>query len=289
MKSMPIETLSNIESTTNLVVGRKYNGFNESIVVHNGSVRVFNRSGTEQTSNIPHITNIRVPNSMSIIIPCEGIAPSDKVEDAKSIFGSYPQYAIDWQDRNGLAIMVAINITKFENEDVTDVQYGDRIPLLSESVSVLKSFGMNNLIQETLHNKNKMAIFTDIIENGGEGVVVKNLLGYEHDWYKVKKVKSWDTIIIGFTMANYGKTGKFAGLIGAIRYGFYSHGGVVETGKCSGMDDAQRHMFTDNSNSYIGKVIEIKGQEIGNQGAIVFPRFIRIRDDKPPSECILVE
>ena len=118
--------------------------------------------------------------------------------------------------------------------------------------------------------------------------MVKSLGGLEKDWFKVKRVHTWDAVIMGFTEAEYGKTGKYACLIGAIRYGFYnSDGKLVEVGKCSGMVDEQRKQLSAARESFIGRVIEIRGQELGNRGAIVFPRFVRIRDDKPSTECLM--
>lgn len=286
MKAKDISILHDIEHDSNLVVGKKYNGYNEILVISNGIIQVFNRSGSEQTENVPHITKLHVPNYMDIIISCEGIAISNRVEDAKSIFGSGPQHAIEWQQVNGNAIMVAFDIKRFDGDDISNMLYGDRLTLLSGVVTELNSLGMTGLTQEILYHNNKMQLFQKVIEEGGEGVVVKNLKGLEDSWFKVKKTRSWDVVITGFTEANIGKTGKFKGLIGAIRYGFYFDGGLIEMGKCSGMTNAQRIDFTNHQEYYIGKVIEVKGQELGNRNGIVFPRFLRIRDDKLPSECV---
>lgn len=288
MKSKPISILRDIENDNDLIVGQKFNGFSERLVIRDGIIRLFNRSGSEQTENVPHITKIMVPKSMDLIIAGEGYAPSGRVEDAKSIFGSYAPHAIEWQKKNGNACFTAVNITRYNGEDLAHIPFGERLGILEKAVEQLYYFGAKNVRREALWYYGKKEFFDSVLAIGGEGVVVKSLKGFEKDWFKVKKIHTWDAVITGFTKARYGKTGKFAGMIGAIRYGFYNPDGkLVETGKCSGMTDEQRIAFSVAQESFIGRVIEIRGQELGNRGAIVFPRFVRVRDDKLPITCRL--
>lgn len=284
MKAKPISILQDIESDPDFVAGRKYNGFNEILVVKNGRVRLFNRSGTEQTENVPHITGVKVPESMDLILPCEGIAPSDRVEDAKSIFGSGAAHSIDWQAKNGRAQLKVVSIARYKGEDLSQVPFGERIDAQYEAVLSLIAEGVQELEVEFLCKAGKQALFEYVVRSGGEGVVIKKLSGLEKDWFKVKKMKTWDAVIIGFTNGK----GKYRDVIGAIRYGFFDYdGNLKETGKCSGMTDAERAMFASAPQTYVGRVVEIRGQELGNRGGIIFPRFVRMRDDKLPTSCLL--
>lgn len=289
MKAKPISILQDIENDEDLVVGKKYNGYSERLVAKDGIIRLFNRSGSEQTENVLHITKIEISKSIDLIITGEGYAPSGRAEDAKSIFGSYPEHALKVQGEKGLAYFAAVNIIRYDGEDLSHIPFGERLGALSNVVAYLRGIGLMYIHKEFLRHDLKKQYFDTIIAEGGEGVVVKSLKGFEKDWFKVKRIHTWDAVIMGYTEAQYGKTGKFAGLIGAIRYGFYDYdGNLKEVGKCSGMTDEQRIAFSTSHERYIGKVTEIKGQEIGNRGAIVFPRFVRLRPDKLPTECVVV-
>ena len=61
---------------------------------------------------------------------------------------------------------------------------------------------------------------------------------------------------------------------------------VLEVGECSGFDEETREMFSDDPNSWIGKVIEIKANEIfKDTGKLRHPRYLRVREDKSALEC----
>lgn len=61
---------------------------------------------------------------------------------------------------------------------------------------------------------------------------------------------------------------------------------VLEVGECSGFDEETREMFSDDPKSWVGKVIEIKANEIfKDTGKLRHPRYLRLRDDKSPLEC----
>ena len=61
---------------------------------------------------------------------------------------------------------------------------------------------------------------------------------------------------------------------------------VLEVGECSGFDEETREMFSENTKSWIGKVIEIKANEIfKDTGKLRHPRYLRLREDKSALEC----
>ena len=61
---------------------------------------------------------------------------------------------------------------------------------------------------------------------------------------------------------------------------------VLEVGECSGFDEETRKMFSEDPESWVGKVIEVKANEIfKDTGKLRHPRFMRLREDKSPLAC----
>ena len=61
---------------------------------------------------------------------------------------------------------------------------------------------------------------------------------------------------------------------------------VLEVGECSGFDEETREMFSHDIYDWVGKVIEIKANEIfKDTGKLRHPRFMRVREDKSALEC----
>lgn len=61
---------------------------------------------------------------------------------------------------------------------------------------------------------------------------------------------------------------------------------VLEVGECSGFDEETREMFSDDPKHWVGKVIEVKANEIfKDTGKLRHPRYLRVREDKSPLEC----
>ena len=62
---------------------------------------------------------------------------------------------------------------------------------------------------------------------------------------------------------------------------------VMEVCECSGFDDEQREEFTKSVSNLIGTVVEVKANEIfKDSGKLRHPRFLRLRGDKNPEQCL---
>lgn len=149
----------------------------------------------------------------------------------------------------------------------------------------------------------KRQFFEDIINAGGEGVVLKNLFGKyiqgkkpANVWVKAKKKDTFDCIITGFKPA---KEGKYSGLVGSVELSQYKamgeDGGMVEyrlfpVCYSSGItDDMRRHMTT-NPECYLGRVVVVEAAErIPNSLSLRQPRikYIRPEGSKAPEDCII--
>lgn len=77
------------------------------------------------------------------------------------------------------------------------------------------------------------------------------------------------------------------GWIGAIVFGVWKDGELVEVGRASGMDEEVRREISENKQKYLGTVVEIEAQGIINEetGSLQHPRFICFREDKGSEQC----
>jgi DNA ligase-1 len=127
------------------------------------------------------------------------------------------------------------------------------------------------------------AYYKKIVDQGGEGVILKNP---EHvyeckrskNWIKLKEVNDCDLIITGW----YPGEGKREGFIG----GFYCEdsSGTVKVKIGAGFTDQDLKDLSENPDSQIGKVCAIQYNVIINDKndnwSLFLPRFIEIRNDK---------
>lgn len=112
-----------------------------------------------------------------------------------------------------------------------------------------------------------------------EGYVLK--AANYHKWYKIKPVKTVDAVVTGIA----GGKGKYEGMCGALLCSVYdAHMNLVEVCACSGMTDIERAAI---DMSDVGRVVEVKYQEVLTHGRLRHPNFVRWREDKRPSECTI--
>ena len=62
---------------------------------------------------------------------------------------------------------------------------------------------------------------------------------------------------------------------------------IMEVCECSGFDDDTREYFTRNRDRIVGSVVEVKANELfKDSGKMRHPRYMRMRFDKEPEQCI---
>ena len=117
------------------------------------------------------------------------------------------------------------------------------------------------------------------MKEGYEGAMVLPDIPYfkgkkSNKLMKFKTMESQDCEIIGV----YEGQGKYVGSLGGLR--LLQEDGVTNCDCGSGFSDQDREWIWDNSSSVIGRVAEIKYQELTDDGVMRFPIFLRYRGDK---------
>lgn len=118
------------------------------------------------------------------------------------------------------------------------------------------------------------------VAEGYEGGVLKDLdAQYQFkrsvSWSKIKFFNSADLPITGFQEGEAGS--KHEGRLGAL---FVEDGTVAKSKVGSGFTDAQRTEIWANRENLLGKTIEVKYQSLTPDSCLLFPVFLRFRDDK---------
>ena len=117
----------------------------------------------------------------------------------------------------------------------------------------------------------------NFVDLGFEGVMIKDLdapykFGRGHE---VMKFKSFHDVDLEIKKLLEG-TGRHAGKLGSVIVNF--EGVDVQVG--SGFSDELRELVWQNPDDFIGRVIEVRYQEVTPDGSLRFPTFVCFRNDK---------
>lgn len=108
-----------------------------------------------------------------------------------------------------------------------------------------------------------------VLAAGAEGVVAKDLAAsYGNGWRKAKRLATFDCVV---TDTSGGKL--------SVQIGQYSNARLVDCGRVSIRDLGTLDSLRP------GSVIEISAETRHASGKFRSPRFVRVRTDKPPTDC----
>jgi DNA ligase-1 len=260
-----------------VLVEPKLDGLRCITIKHNGEVTQYTRNGT-LLETMPKITTF--------------IANRD---DLQEIVIDAEAMAADWND-SASVIMSRVNKKDDSNVflNVFDCMTYDEwmtktchLTQTKRREKLLLLFGNENKespirptdVCECNSFEEIIAFYKLCLEAGYEGVMIKDPNGlYTFDRSKVrKKLKpeaTYEGVIVGTYDGNVGskREGLFGGFIVLLPNGI-----TTEVG--SGMSDDFKAEVELNRDSYLGKIIEAKGQPpLTVDGKIRFPRFLRWRD-----------
>ena len=149
-----------------------------------------------------------------------------------------------------------------------------------------------------------------VLEKGTEGIIAKRKdsvyePGFRSDsWLKIKKLRSCDCVIFGYTKGTGARAKTFGALIlglyneeekpvyvGKVGTGFSNEMLAILTKDSQKLETKQAPFKTDLHEEITWLkpklVSEIFYQVVTNDGRLRMPRFRSLRKDKPPSECTL--
>lgn len=310
MLAASVKDLSKTSQESGFLLEIKHDGMRAIFTKTNGVVKVFSRTEKEYTEHLPDLVNAfdkLLPDNTildgELMVVSEYLdlkndgtqVPVPDFNRTMRIMGSKPEKAIKEQETSTIKFLV-FDVLILNGEDLLETPYRSRI-------STLKSLFEDTTLPQANIEWHEPWVKWDesdlklLVDNKVEGAILKHedstyLPGKRRPklWAKYKIELTADVVVTGFTEAKEGVSGKFLGLIGAIKFGAYNEAGeLVEVGQCSGMTDEVRKYWTDirDSEDPSTRVIEIKYNDVLATGAPRHPQYRGERQDKNPKDCTL--
>lgn len=280
--------------------------------------RFFSTEHVEKTDNFPHLRDFFISLGMpNLILDGEVNYPGKTSQYCTRVTGADPSTAVAFQQKNG-----PIHYTIWDMLRTPKGTWMHNVPLKERRKTLeyfynhyIKGTPMESYIHLTQWvTDNKRAFRDKIIEDGGEGCVIKSLnslyvMGKNPmwQWMKYKVSDEADMFISGFKdpKVDYGGTDYagwpywkdingvsrpvskyyYFGWIGAIEFSAYVDGVPTVIGTVSGFDEETRKEISDNPRMYLNKVIKISYMERTEAGVPRHPRWEGFHESKLPTEC----
>lgn len=277
MNAAPLPTGHDL---TGLVMEPKFDGWRLLIHVGPNGVNFYTRTGKAHAGKLPHIEAAVAHMPVHTWIDGEVVALDDNGMPewgaVQSVLGS------NGIDHAGQLIYFAFDLLAFNTLDIRRLPLSERRKAMGQALAPSANFRLTPQFpaDHQLHDQ--------LVEQGYEGTIVKDpakpyASGKRgQGWWKLKATDEMDVVIMGFKPGESG----FAGMVGAIEFGQYQNGVLVNRGRCSGMDMKFRKELTANPNKYIGQVISMAYMGIMPSGSPRHPQFKRLRTDKPAKDCV---
>ena len=211
---------------------------------------------------------------------------------------------IELQAKRSPVVYVVFDILEKDGVSLADLPLTERKRILTDSVREGKHVVLSDFVEEKGEDYYRVAL-----EKGLEGVMAKRKDSvYESgvrssDWLKIKKLRSCDCVIFGYTKGSGSRSESF----GALLLGLYDDETPVYVGKVgTGFSQALLQTLSEKFRQLkTGKapfepsipdevtwlkpelVCEVGYQVVTRDVRLRMPRFLILRADKLPSECTL--
>ena len=165
----------------------------------------------------------------------------------------------------------------FSNYSITEYKDKQLIKVNKNHIYFAEHYSCNSLSELQTY-------YEELNERKEEGVIIKlddsiYERGSRKHMFKCKKVYTADLLCTGYKLGS----GKRSNMVSTLCLEDKSKTIKVDVG--SGIDDYTSEQLTgDLEREFVGKIVEIKYNEITETGSIRFPRFVRIRDSSDKDE-----
>jgi ATP-dependent DNA ligase len=243
------------------LVQPKYDGMWAACVVADGKAKVFSRTGQLKAT-------IRVPRIKPGVLIGEWMAGTQRAAAGDDVFVAFDALAIGGMRLDGLG-------------------YRQRIEMAFSQPSSPAS--MEWVVPARTCPINRVGTLWKHVESGKlEGLVFRSSTDTYRDAEigRVKATVTTDYVVMDLEPGS----GRLADTLGTMVCGVYSGRRLVE--KCrigGGFTDQLRDEIWKSPRRYVGRVVEARGYQLFDSGALRHPQFVRFRDDKLPRECRLTK
>lgn len=314
-------TVSEFESTfenSGWVAEQKIDGCRGVLILEKGKTpRITSRRRSdknflyeEKQKNLPHFRDFNwnfngltvvdgeLVHPVHSIITSDGVETKSQLQTVVAMLNSGPEKSAEMQKKYGPVEFIAFDLLWLEGWDLRGLAFSERRRYLEVFLAGQPEMPQLSLVKQWNWSPGKSfrSIFTDYVRSGGEGLMLKSLggvyrsIGRPKTMYKFKKFVSYDAFISGHVDADEGK--GYAGLIGAFEVSAYIDGIQTAIGSVSAIDMVTRKLATvaregvvSLNPDFIGRVVEVKGQEWSKNKRLTHCQMVQWRPDKSPTEC----
>jgi bifunctional non-homologous end joining protein LigD len=281
----------------------KWDGF-RAVAYVNEELSLRSRNGKELKYNFPELEELK-RLTRNVVLDGEIVVMKEGKPDFQALLErgqAVSPVEIELQAKRSPVVYVVFDILEKDALSLVNLPLTERKRILGNSVRE----GRHVLLSDFVEEKGE-AYYKIALEKGLEGIMAKKKDSpYEPgarsgNWLKIKKLRSCDCVIFGYTKGS----GARAETFGALLLGLYDgekpvYVGKVGTGFSQAMLKILSEMFQQLKTSEApftvdvpekitwlkpALVCEVSYQVVTREGRLRMPRFSGLRKDKLPSEC----